>query len=35
MTTETQVMEYVIEDLTKVGYKFLYKQKPGFRVEKL
>ena len=33
--TETQAMEYIILELKKIGYKPLYKQRPGFRVEKL
>jgi len=35
MTTEEQRANYIIEDLTKFGYKPLYRQKSGFRVEKL
>ena len=35
MKTENERVKYVIEDLSKFGYKPLYKQRQGFRPEKL
>ena len=35
MKTEDERVGYIIKDLEKFGYKALYKQKSGFRVEKL
>ena len=35
MKTEKETVDYIISDLSKFGYKPLYKQKKGFRVEKL
>lgn len=35
MTTEIEKVKYVVEDLQKFGYKPLYKQREGFRVEKV
>ncbi|HDK42725.1 MAG TPA: hypothetical protein ENG87_05055 [Candidatus Pacearchaeota archaeon] len=34
MKTERERVDYIIEDLTKFGYKWLYKQRAGFRPEK-
>jgi hypothetical protein len=35
LKTEDERMNYVINDLKKFGYKPLYKQKKGFRIERL
>jgi GTP1/Obg family GTP-binding protein len=35
MKTEDESVQYLIEDLSKFGYKPLWKQKQGFRAEKL
>lgn len=35
LSTEIQKSNYIIKDLTKHGYKPLYRQRQGFRVEKL
>ena len=35
MQSEQEITEYVINDLKKYGYKPMYKQKIGFRREKL
>ena len=35
METDMQVSEYIISDLTKYGYKPLYRQRSGYRVEKI
>jgi hypothetical protein len=35
METEENIADYIIQDLTKLGYKPLWKQKQGYRVEKL
>ena len=34
MKTERQRVDYVVDDLQKFGYKWLYKQRQGFRPEK-
>jgi hypothetical protein len=33
--TEMEKADYIINDLKKFGYKVLYRQRNGFRVEKL
>ena len=35
MKTEMERADYIIEDLKKFGYKPLYRQRKGFRVERL
>ena len=35
MKTETEKKDYIIEDLSKFGYKPLYMQRQGFRPEKI
>ena len=34
MKTEKEIVDYVIKELTKYGYKILYSQEKGFRVKK-
>lgn len=35
MKTETEISNYIIDDLTKFGYVALYRQRQGFRPEKI
>jgi pantothenate kinase-related protein Tda10 len=35
MKSEEEISKYIINDLTKFGYKAIAKQREGFRVEKL